>query len=745
MSSHPQNPKNRIFQVVKDLIRKKTVPNVSAGAETVADAYLPRDRALIEFAFDAFIGMDTSGRIIDWNRQAEKTFGWKRDEVLGAILSDVVIPENFREAHRRGLEKFLETGSGPVLNRRMEVTALHRLGHEVPVELTIYPIQQGDEVIFGAFLHDISEQKLNAQLQDTQLRVTEALTKYGNLQDVIPELLERICKGMSWSVGEFWLNDSGDGEGLRCAGMWGAPEIQGMDFLNITKMSRFPKGVGIPGRVWESGEPQWIEDISQDDNFPRKKEADSAGIRSSLAFPLKTSGSVLGVMAFYSSKINTFDARLASLVADIGNYVGLFIQRKQAEEKLTRLYSELEVKIAERTKDLETAYEQATAANRLKDEFLATVSHELRTPLGVILGYTELILETPMSEDEKVEALQTIRRSGKTQIQIISDLLDVSRIITGKMQLDIDRVDLRASIDSAVDTISMAASAKHIEISTDIDPTVGAIRGDADRLQQILWNLLTNAVKFTPKHGHVQINLKGAPSKAVIEVIDNGKGIEPKFLPYVFERFTQEDASTTRRYGGLGLGLAIVRHLVEAHGGTVEVESDGAGFGTKFILRFPLMAFRDMKSGKERSYFGVPEYILEKPLTGLQILAVEDDSDTRDMIGKILTNAGAKPVLAGTVKEGFKYFREKKPDLILSDISMPEQDGYEFISMVRSLPPERGGQVPAIAFTAHARQEEKNMMLSEGFDLQISKPVEAGELVAKIKKVIESTSSRRVV
>lgn len=737
--------RSKISQFLKSLKGNGSSEEPPIEQSGVPDHLLPRDRAMIEFAYDAFISMDTQGRIIEWNRQAEKTFGWKKEEVLNRVLSEVIIPEEFRAAHRRGVERYLSSGAGPVLNKRIEVSALNRSGEKIPVELTIYPIQQGDTVIFGAFLHDITEQKQTAQLQDTQLRVTEALTKFSSLQDVIPELLERICKGMSWSAGEFWLDDPTDDEGLRCAGMWGAPEIQGMDFLSVTKLSRFKKGIGVPGRVWETGQPAWIEDISSDPNFPRLQEAQSAGIKSSLAFPLKTGATTLGVMAFYSSKIAAFDARLMAMVADIGNYVGLFIQRKQAEEKLSRLYQELEGKVAERTRDLEAAYEQATVANRLKDEFLATVSHELRTPLGVILGYTELILETPMTEDEKIEALQTIRRSGKTQIQIISDLLDVSRIITGKMQLEIAKVDLKASIYSAIDTISMAASAKNIEITTSIDPTVGAIRGDSDRLQQILWNLLTNAVKFTPKNGHVQVNLKSAPSKAVVEVVDNGKGIEPKFLPHVFERFTQEDASTTRRYGGLGLGLAIVRHLVEAHGGTVEVESDGHGLGTKFILKFPLVAFRDLKMPKDLSALGVPEYILEKPLTGLQILAVEDDSDTRDMIGKILTNAGAKPVLAGNVKDGFRFFREKKPDLILSDISMPEQDGYEFISMVRSLPPERGGQVPAIAFTAHARQEEKNMMLSEGFDLQISKPVEASELVAKIKKVIETSNSRKVV
>lgn len=740
MNSHSPKTNTKAFPWIKNLRRFLRPPSKNSKAFKrslqALEASEARNRALIEFAYDAFIGMSTEGKITDWNRQAEKTFGWSRDEVLGRKLSDVIIPERYREAHRKGLARYLATGVGPVLNKRVEVTACHRLGHEVPVELTIYPIQQGEGILFGAFLHDISEQKRNTQIQETQLKVTEALTKYGTLQEVIPELLERMCKGMSWSIGEFWLEDATDGKTLRCAGLWVDPGIEHPDVFEATKSSHFARGVGLPGRVWEAGQAVWIEDLSSDQNFPRSPALENAGLKSALAFPLKTSGATLGVMAFYISKVSVVDARLMELIADIGNYVGLFIQRKHAEEKLSRLYQELELKIEERTKDLAAAYEQATTANRLKDEFLATVSHELRTPLGVIMGYTELILDTPMSDEEKLEALKTIHRSGKAQTQIISDLLDVSRIITGKMQLEIENIDLKAGIQAALNSISIAASAKHIKITTTIDPAVEFIRGDSDRLQQILWNLLTNAIKFTPKNGHVQVNLKRENSKALIEVIDSGKGIEPSFLPYVFERFRQEDASTTRKYGGLGLGLSIVRHLVEAHGGSVEVASEGYDRGAKFTVKFPLMAFQNTTGPLKVETVSTAK-TKEKSLAGLRILAVEDDTDTRNMIGRILTNAGAKPVLAGSVSEGFKYFREQIPDLILSDITMPEQDGFEFISMVRSLSPEKGGETPAIAFTAHARQDDKTLMVSKGFDLQISKPVEARELVEKIKKVIE--------
>jgi PAS domain S-box-containing protein len=696
-----------------------------------------RNRALLEFAYDAFIAMDVGGHIVEWNLQAEKTFGWKRAEVLGHTLSDIIIPERFREAHRQGLARYMASGVGPVLNKRIEVPARHRSGREVPVELTIYPIEQAETVIFGAFLHDISEQKKNTQLQSLQFQVTETLTKLNTLAEVVPELLQKICRGMAWSAGEFWLVDPQTTAALECRGMWFEPSAESEDFYNITTRTHFQKGVGLPGAVWESGSPRWIEDLSLDGNFPRLQYAEKAGFKSALAFPLKTAGEVVGVMAFFISEKTLLDARILEALADIGNYVGLFIQRRQAEEKLSRLYLELERKVEERTRDLAAALDQAKTANRLKDEFLATVSHELRTPLGVIIGFTDLLLDTPMSEVEKTEALETIRRNGKTQIQIISDLLDVSRIITGKIQMEIGRLDLKDSILAAVESIRIAASAKNIEVVPELDAGTGPVRGDADRVQQILWNLLSNAVKFTPKAGRVRISLKQESSRAIIEITDSGRGIEPSFLPYVFERFRQEDASTTRKYGGLGLGLAIVRHLVEAHGGTVEVVSEGLGHGAKFKVQFPLIAIHE----SPKSLADIPVEIprtANKPLRGLKILTVEDDPDSRAMIVRILTAAGAEVTAAASADEAWNLFQQQIPDLLMSDISMPEQDGYEFISRIRRRPPEKGGAVPAVAFTAHARQDEKDLMQAKGFNHQISKPIRAEELVAQIQKFIST-------
>jgi len=691
-----------------------------------------RNRALLEFAYDAFIAMDVKGQIIEWNLQAERTFGWKREEVLGYPLSDVIIPERFREAHRMGLARYMTSGVGPVLNKRIEISALHRSGREVPVELTIYPIQQAETVVFGSFLHDISEQKKNAQLQGLQFNVTETLTKLNSLAEVVPELLKKICQCMGWSVGEFWLIDPQDPSRLCCSGLWSDPSTASSEFHQVALNTHFPRGVGLPGGVWDSGKPHWIEDLSTEANFLRSQEAERAGFKSALAFPLKTSGEVVGVMTFFISQKTSMDVRILEVLADIGNYVGLFIQRRQAEEKLSRLYSELELKVEERTQDLATALEQANTANRLKDEFLATVSHELRTPLGVIIGFTDLLLETPMTDAEKIKALETIRRNGKTQTQIISDLLDVSRIITGKFQMEFTQVDLKKSIYAAITSIQIAATAKGVEIIADIEDALISVRGDAGRLQQILWNLLSNAVKFTPRGGKVRVSLKHFMSKACVEISDSGKGIEPSFLPYVFERFRQEDASTTRKYGGLGLGLAIVRHLVEAHGGTVEVSSEGLGHGSAFRVQLPLLAFHE--SAKISKIIS-PKAASAKPLQGLKILTVEDDSDSRAMTTHILSAAGAEVLSTSSALEGWNLFQQKLPDLVMSDISMPEHDGYELISWIRGLSREEGGNVPAIAFTAHALKEEKDLMFGKGFNYHIAKPIHADELVAQILEI----------
>ena len=351
-----------------------------------------------------------------------------------------------------------------------------------------------------------------------------------------------------------------------------------------------------------------------------------------------------------------------------------------------------------------------------------------------------MLLDGSLSRDEQIVSLQTIHRNARSQLQIISDLLDVSRIITGKMQLVLGPVDLATGIQLAIDSIRIAASTKNIEVVADIEPDMGPVRGDSSRLQQVLWNLVANAVKFTPKNGKITVGLKRVNSRAKIEITDSGRGIDPAFLPYIFERFRQEDSSTTRRFGGLGLGLAIVRHLVEVHGGTIEANSAGIDRGSTFTVTLPLMAY-----WKEKD----PHYVRYQPkrndsvnegarLDGVKILVVDDEADTLTMLGLILRRAGAIPFLAPSMSEALQKFQDIHPEIVISDISMPEHDGYELIQRLRALP---GGQdVPCVALTAHAREDEKRKVLEAGFNRHLAKPVEPAQLTEEVFELVSSSA-----
>jgi PAS domain S-box-containing protein len=385
---------------------------------------------------------------------------------------------------------------------------------------------------------------------------------------------------------------------------------------------------------------------------------------------------------------------------------------------------------AEREKLLrreKAAREQAEAANRIKDEFLAVLSHELRSPLNPILGWAKLLQSRTLDEQKTKYALATIERNANLQTQLIGDLLDVSRIQQGKLSLNIAPVDLAATITAAMETVRLAAEAKSIQIETALS-TIGKVAGDSGRLQQIIWNLLSNAVKFTPEGGRVQIRLERIATQAQITVSDTGQGINSDFLPYVFDHFRQADSATTRKFGGLGLGLAIVRHLTELHGGIVTAQSLGKGQGATFTVRLPLIKEGAELENEPSSNCSTDE-LVTSPLAGLSILVVDDEADTRDYLSFVLEQAGATVMLAASAHEALQVFVQSTPDLLLSDIGMPEMDGYRLIRQVRSLPSEQGGQIPAIALTAYAGEMNQQQAFAAGFQQHLSKPIEPDQLL----------------
>jgi signal transduction histidine kinase/CheY-like chemotaxis protein len=415
-------------------------------------------------------------------------------------------------------------------------------------------------------------------------------------------------------------------------------------------------------------------------------------------------------------------------------------------EELSGYIAELKHSEEERGKLLlreQHARSEAEAANRIKDEFLATLSHELRTPLTALLGWASLLRGSDPEKAMLEQGLETIERNATVQAQLIDDLLDVSRIISGKLHLDVQPVDIAGLIDAAISVVRPAATAKNIALVYNRNEEIGPIAGDPARLQQVVWNLLSNAVKFTPEGGRIIVLLERVGSHARITVNDTGQGIHPEFLPQVFDRFRQGDCSTTRGHGGLGLGLAIVRHLVELHGGTVHAESPGDGLGASFSVTFPLMAVRPEVGGFAQSARAAGNHA--PALDGLRVLVVDDEPDTRHIIATVIAQTGAEVRACESVHEAMQTFECWRPDVLMSDIGMPGEDGFSLIGKVRSLPAERGGQIPAAALTAYAREEDRKRVLAAGYQMHIAKPVTSGQLVSVLTYLAERAASSTAV
>lgn len=405
-------------------------------------------------------------------------------------------------------------------------------------------------------------------------------------------------------------------------------------------------------------------------------------------------------------------------------YIRDISDRKAAERERERLLAQERAARAE-----------AERANRIKDEFLATLSHELRTPLNAILGWTHLLSAGPVPPDRLRHGVEVIERNSRIQARLIEDLLDMSRILSGKVRLEMQTVDLTTVVSAAVDSVMPTAEARSIQLDQNVAPHIPALRADPARLQQVIWNLLTNALKFTPKHGRVRISVAQEDSHVDVSVSDTGQGIAPDFLPYIFDRFRQEDASTTRMHGGLGIGLSIVKQIVEMHGGTVRADSPGEGQGTTVTIRLPVTPVQmspphpasppgDRTEARPASH--------APSLRGIRVLVVEDDADARDLIQAVLEAGAAEVSCTGTVADALNVLPAFQPHVILSDIGMPDEDGYALIRRVRALTPEQGGETPAAALTAFARAEDRHRALEAGFQEHLAKPVDPAELLSTV-------------
>jgi signal transduction histidine kinase len=479
-------------------------------------------------------------------------------------------------------------------------------------------------------------------------------------------------------------------------------------------------GRGAGGLVLTTGQPVRSDDASSDPRFAGDDEYLAAVAREKIVtlmvVPIVIGAQVEGLLYVDNLTGQSFSDRDESILRQLADHAAIAIRNAQL------------LAAAERARD------EAEAANRMKDEFLATLSHELRTPLNAVLGWAVTLRTARLDGAAAGHALEAIERNARVQSQLIEDLLDISRIVNGKLSLDARVVDLRAVVEAALDAVRPAARAKSIDLVPALD--AAALHGDPNRLQQVVWNLLSNAIKFTPRGGRVDVGLAGASGFVEVTVRDTGQGIAPGLLPFVFDRFRQADSSSTRRQGGLGIGLALVKSLTELHGGSVQAESAGVGHGATFRLRFPALASpTGLETRQPRRALAAGPVA---SLAGVRVLVVEDDGDSRELIGGVLARGGAEVRTATGADEALVTLADWRADVIVTDIGMPADDGYALLRRVRALPDAQGGGVPIVALTAHGGPEDGARLLAAGFQVHVPKPVEPAELVALVARVARS-------
>ncbi|GAP94122.1 two-component hybrid sensor and regulator [Leptolyngbya sp. NIES-2104] len=627
---------------------------------------------------DFVCSFDRDGRFLYANQVLLDLWGLSADAAIGKTMADLNYPVAVEQQIMRDLQRVFETGE----TIKDETSYTNPVGTDGYFEYILNPVFAADstvEFVIGSS-RDISDRKS----AEAELRESEA--RYRLLAEAIPQFV--------------WITD-GAGQNVyvnqRFCNYTGlsAEEMRGLNWLSI-----------IHPDDLEMTRDRWLAAVNRGQFYEieyRFRAADGS------------------YRWFLGQGIPLKDEQ-GQIYQWFGTCTDIEPQKQIEQARLQLLEQE------------QTAREQAENANRIKDEFLAVLSHELRSPLNPILGWTRLLQNGRLDEARRTEALRTIERNAKLQSQLIEDLLDISRIMQGKLSLTAAPVNLTSVISAAVETVRLAAEAKNIQMTLALDDSIAPISGDAGRLQQVVWNLLTNAVKFTPNDGAVIVELRQLNRLAQIRVIDTGKGIAPSFLPHVFEYFRQEDGSTTRKFGGLGLGLAIVRQIVEMHGGTVLAESAGENQGATFIVQLPTLQQTASISSESTHH----QIDVEVPLAGRQILLVDDEPDTREFQTFLLEQYGARVKAVASGIEALQALEQFIPDLLLSDIGMAEMDGYMLLQQIRLKPSSQGGTIPAIALTAYAAEIDQQRALQVGFQSHITKPVEPEALLKAIVSLLES-------
>jgi len=662
--------------------------------ERVAQRERAQLAAIVEYSGEAIVTKDLNGIVQTWNASAEKLFGYREEEIVGKSVTLLLPPDRSHEE-----EEILRRLRGGMPVERFETVRVTRDGRHIPVSVSISPVRDADGRVIGAskVAHDISE--IVAARQAAAAEHAWLSTTLASIGDAVITTDEhaRIT----------YLNPVAE----RVTG-WQNEEAAGQPLDRVFHIVNEETGEGVENPAERALREGTVVGLANHTMLIRK-DGEERAIDDSAA-PIKD-----------------HNGRVSGCVL-------VFRDISERRREVQRNESEIERLLANERK----ARAEVERTNRMKDEFLATLSHELRTPLNAILGFSQLIERNPGDVKAVKEGVQVITRNAKIQVDLISDLLDMSRIISGKIRLDVKNVDLEEVTNAGLDAIRHSALAKGIHIEADFPRTTLFARGDEGRLQQVVWNLLSNAVKFTPKHGRIYVTLRTDGPNATIIVKDSGIGIRREMIPYLFERFRQADSSASREHGGLGIGLAIVKHLVELHGGSVYVESEGEGQGATFTVELPLagapvLADAPAVEGDADSSTVETETVDDVDLDGLEVLAIDDQADSRTFLTRILEEHHARVINASSANEGLYVLKKHKPNIVLCDIGMPGVDGYQFIRTMR----EAGDHTPALAVTAFARPEDRLRALRAGYQGHITKPINPAELLATIAVFAEQGRS----
>lgn len=702
--------------------RKRAEEELFAAREELRET-AERFRATFNQAAIGIAMLDLERRFLEVNRKFCEILGYSEPELLGKRVDEITHADDLGRLH----EKVQRLTAREIEEYSYEKRYLRKDGSTVwtVTHATLLKDANGDPRYYIGAVEDISERKRAEAALAEERQGLETLNAIGiklasNLdsQGIIQAVTDAATALSGAKFGAFFYNVVERGA-----------ETYQLFALSGASPEAFEK-FGMP-RNTPLFEPTFRgEGIVRSDDIRRDPRYGAMPphygmpkghlqVRSYLAVPVVSrSSQVLGGLFLGHPQPAVFTERTERLVAGVAAQAAIAIDN-------ARLY--------ERERE---ARAHAERMGELKDEFLATLSHELRTPLSAILGWTQVIAHRPMEPAELRNAIQVIERNARAQTRLIEDLLDMSRIAAGQVRLDVQEVYPAGVVEAALETVRPAAEAKEIRILKLLDPKAGPIAGDPSRLQQVFWNLLSNAIKFTPRGGRVQVVLQRVDSHLDLSVADTGIGIDPDFLPFVFERFRQADASTTRRQGGLGLGLAIAKHLVELHGGSISAASEGPGSGTTFTVKLPITVLQRVQAQEARRHPSAErEAILpaiQPDLAGLSVIVVDDDADARDLLRRVLSDCGALVRTAASAVEALQLLAQTKADVLVTDIGMPEADGYELLKRVRALGASHGGAIPMIALTAFARSEDRTRALRAGFRMHVSKPVEPIELCVAV-------------